>query len=275
MTMNLAPDIEDSVNRLRREGDAFALATVVRTLSVTAAKPGAKAIIDKHGEIIEGWIGGGCARGAVRKAAMQSIADGQPRVVSLHPSDVLEEQGLAPGQEPDGRWVATNMCPSRGSMEIFIEPYLANPELVLVGGSPVARSLSQLAPMFNFKLSLVGDVLTLPGDASDVHRYSDWDALSVEHAHRYIVIATQGSGDFDALVAAMRMQARHIGFVGSRRKLAHLIEKLGDEAPADELMARVKGPAGLDIGAVSPHEIALSILAELVQLRRRSTTPTV
>lgn len=268
--MNIAPDIEVAVNRMRREGNAFALATVIRTLSVTAAKPGAKAIIDEQGNVIEGWIGGGCARSAVCKAARASIEDGQPRVVSLHPSEVLEEQGLEPGPDTEKGWVATNMCPSRGSMEIFVEPHLANPELVLVGASPVASSLSELAPLFHFRLVLMGDALAMPSIGSSVQRYAEWAELDREHLHRYIVIATQGAGDYDALLAALAVQSRRISFVGSRRKLAHLSDKLEKNGLAAASRAHIKGPAGLDIGAVSPHEIALSILAELIQLRRQN-----
>ena len=118
--MNRLPDINDTVQLMRRKGDSFAVATVVRTLSVTAAKPGAKAIIDEEGNVVEGWIGGGCARSAVIKAAKRSIVDGEPRFVSIHPDEVLAEQGLDKGESVDGRWVASNMCPSKGLSLIHI-----------------------------------------------------------------------------------------------------------------------------------------------------------
>ena len=277
--MNPLPDINDTVHRMKREGDTFAVATVVRTLSVTAAKPGAKAIINQHGDVVEGWIGGGCARSAVIKAATRSIADGEPRFVSIHPDEVLKEQGLDTGEEIDGRWVASNMCPSKGSMEIFVEPFLANPELIVVGSSPVAESLQQLAALFNFSVSVIGERTTLQveqtGQTEQLERatdsvkcYDNWQAVPAEHVHRYVVIATQGAGDLKALSAAIGVHARHIGFVGSQRKMAHLKAKLHDQSFDEAALARIKGPAGLDIGAVTPHEIALSILAELVQLRR-------
>lgn len=265
--MNLIPDINDTVHRMKHDGDSFAVATVVRTLSVTAAKPGAKAIINQNGEIIEGWIGGGCARSAVVKAAVKSIADGEPRFVSIHPDEVLKEQGMDVGEEVDGRWVASNMCPSKGSIELFIEPFLANPELIIVGASPVASSVCQLAVLFNFTVSLLGSNGHDINGSSSRH-YQDWSDVPVDHAHRYIVVATQGAGDLKALSAALAVRSQHIGFVGSHRKMAHLKSKLEAQSHTPAALEHIKGPTGLDIGAVTPHEIALSILAELVQIRR-------
>ncbi|MFK7997144.1 MAG: XdhC family protein [Granulosicoccus sp.] len=265
--MNLNTDINDTVHRMRRQGDSFAVATVVRTLSVTAAKPGAKAIINNSGEVLEGWIGGGCARSAVVKAAIKSIADGEPRYLSIHPDEVLKEKELNVGEEVDGVWVASNFCPSKGSMELFIEPYLANPELIIVGTTPVASSLSELAPVFDFNVSTFGGSQNEALGTTD-GCYQHWHDVSVNHAHRYIVVATQGAGDMKALTGALAVQARHIGFVGSHRKMAHLKNALQSQLHDVTVLERIKGPAGLDIGGVTPQEIALSILAELVQIRR-------
>ena len=263
--MNAHQDIHDLLHRMKREGNSFAVATVVRTLSVTAAKPGAKAIIDRDGDIIDGWIGGGCARSAVVKAAKASIADGEPRFVSLQPDELLREQGLSAGEEIDGRWMAKNMCPSKGTMDIFIEPFLANPELIIVGSSPVASSLRQLSGLFNFSVSAVGGVNI--NETLHSH-YAHWSDVPTAHAHRYIVVATQGAGDFDALASALKVQSLFVAFVGSQRKTLHLKNRLLAKQEDAALVNRIKGPAGMDIGAVTPHEIALSILAELVQIRR-------
>lgn len=266
--MNSTIDIDDIARRMKLDGDSFALVTVVRTLSVTAAKPGAKAIINQDGEIIEGWIGGGCARSAVTKAAICSIADGEPRLVSIHPDEVLKENGMDVGDKIDGRWVSSNMCPSKGSMELFIEPFLANPELIVVGSSPVASSVSELALLFNFAVARIDHDVDRISSNISLH-YKHWQDVPVEHAHRYIVVSTQGTGDLKALTASLAIQSRHIGFVGSHRKMDHLKSKLEAQAHDTEALARIKGPAGLDIGGVTPHEIALSILAELVQIRRK------
>jgi len=127
------------------KGQAFALATVVRTVSVTAAKAGAKALIGPDGSIEEGWIGGGCARAAVVKAARQCMADGQSRLVSIAPKDALLELGAAPGEERGGVFYAKNSCPSQGTMDVFVEPVLPSPRLLILGASPVAVALARLA----------------------------------------------------------------------------------------------------------------------------------
>src|ERR1700690_1374327 len=131
-------------------GEAFALATVVRTISVTAAKAGAKALITADGAIEEGWIGGGCARAAVLKAARQCLIDGQSRLVSIAPRELLADLGVAPGEDRAGVFYARNSCPSQGTMDIFVEPVLPSPKLLILGGSPVAVALARLAPQLGF-----------------------------------------------------------------------------------------------------------------------------
>ncbi len=262
-------DMTDIVQTMKAGGDEFAVATVVRTVSVTAAKPGAKAIINKDGAIVEGWIGGGCARHAVIKAAIKSIADGEPRFVTIQPEELLAEQGLNPGEESNGVMIASNMCPSKGSMEIFVEPVLSSPQLLVLGASPVATMLVRLGGSFGFSVAVVSDELTDEQPAHINTHYAQHTDITANHPHRYIVIATQGSGDVDALVTSLQLQSKYIGFVGSSKKLHFLKEKLKTTGQTDSLLPQIKGPAGLDIGSVTPQEIALSILAEIIQLRRR------
>ena len=135
-------EVMDLVARMKAAEEAFVLATVVRTVSVTAAKAGAKAIIRPDGSIVAGWIGGGCARGAVLKAAREALADGEPRMVSVQPENLLAELGVKPGENRDGVRFAENMCPSKGTMDVFVEPVLPHPALVILGASPVALSLA-------------------------------------------------------------------------------------------------------------------------------------
>lgn len=268
---SMAFDIEATVQSMRAEGDQFAIATVVRTISVTAAKPGAKAIINSSGEIVEGWIGGGCAKGAVIKAAVQALSDGEPRLVSLQPEEFLKENGLTAGEDVDGVMAARNMCPSRGSMDIFVEPILCEPALLILGVSPVARMLASLAEPFAFKVSWA---CAEPGKVTaGANELMNFDDLPEIHDHRYIVVATQGSGDAAALEKALTLKSRLVSFVGSRRKTQHLQEKLRDRGFSDEEVSAIKGPAGLDIGGITPQEIALSILAELVAYRRTQSIP--
>lgn len=262
----LSFDIAATMNHLKEGGDQFAVATVVRTVSVTAAKPGAKAIINADGDIVDGWIGGGCARSAVVKAAVKAIKDGEPKLVSLQPEELLEESGLTAGEESDGVLAANNMCPSRGSMDIFIEPILCEPEVLILGASPVARVLASMVNSFSFKLVCASeDPSQWDGTAITATTY---ESLSQEHEHRFIVVSTQGSGDAIALQTALSLQSRQVSFVGSHRKLEHLKDKLRALDVPQNQIDLIKGPAGLDIGGVTPQEIALSIMAELVALRR-------
>lgn len=267
----LAFDIQATMQRMRECGDQFAVATVVRTVSVTAAKPGAKAIINAQGDIVDGWIGGGCAKSAVVKAAIKAINEGEAKLVSLQPEELLEESGLKAGVESDGVLAASNMCPSRGSMEIFIEPVLCEPELVILGASPVARVLASMAQSFAFKLTCACEDPSLwEGSGIDAISYDD---LAESHDHRFVVVSTQGSGDTDALQKALSIQSKLVSFVGSPRKTEHLKDKLRALDISAPQIDSIKGPAGLDIGGVTPQEIALSILAELVALRRTRSVP--
>lgn len=264
-------DISATVQHLKDDGNQFAVATVVRTVSVTAAKPGAKAVINSDGEIVDGWIGGGCARHAVVTAAVKSINDGEPRLVSLQPEELLEEQGLTAGIEQDGVLTASNMCPSKGSMDIFVEPILSDPQLLIFGASPVALMLAALARSFAFNLNCACKDTT----SWDNHNITakSYDEIVTNHDHRYIVVATQGSGDAEALHKALSLQSKYISFVGSPRKTQHLKEKLRAlNLPKPQIEA-IKGPAGIDIGALTPQEIALSILAEIITLRRKRSEP--
>src|ERR1700742_3043124 len=151
--MDHARDILDLISTRRAAGQPFALATVVRTVAATAAKAGAKAVILPDGTISEGWIGGGCARAAVLKAAREAIADGKSRLVSVQPLDALQDQGVAAGEERAGVRFAQNMCPSQGTMDIFVEPVLPRPQIVVCGSSPVAVALAELGRRIGFAIT--------------------------------------------------------------------------------------------------------------------------
>ena len=263
------PDLIDLAAGLQARGEAFALATVVRTVSVTAAKAGAKAIIRPDGTISEGWIGGGCARAAVLSAAREAIADGQARLVSLLPKDLFAERELSQGEEREGVRFARNMCPSQGTMDIFVEPMLPAPSLVILGASPVAVALAEVAPRFGYRVTICAPAADQELFAEADRRIDGFALPAVEEGRRYLVISTQGRGDEAALTAALSAEADHVAFVGSRRKVAALREKILAAGMAPERFDRLKGPAGLDLGAVTPEEIALTILAELLALRRQ------
>jgi xanthine dehydrogenase accessory factor len=268
--MNRATDILERIFAMKAKGEPFALATVVRTVSVTAAKAGAKAIILPDGSVSEGWIGGGCARAAVLKAAREALADGRSRLVSVEPPDVLQAKGVSAGEEREGVRFVKNMCPSQGTMDIFVEPVLPKPEIVICGSSPVAVALVDLGRRLGFAMTACAPA-TEQGAFQDVDRRIEGFALPVDReGARFIVVSTQGRGDEAALKAALAADADYVAFVGSRRKAEALRAKLAAEGVDPERIARLKAPAGLDLGAITPEEIALSILSEIVTTYRKA-----
>jgi xanthine dehydrogenase accessory factor len=274
MAMEPAIDILDVISSKKSAGEPFALATVVRTVAATAAKAGAKAVILPDGTISEGWIGGGCARAAVLKAARDSLADGRSRLVSVQPSDALDVQGHKPGDERDGVRFAKNMCPSQGTMDIFVEPVLPRPQVVICGSSPVAVAVASLASRTGFAVTVCAPVAE-QGAFGNADRRIEGYALPVnEPAARYVVVSTQGRGDEAALLAAFAIDTDYLAFVGSRKKAEALKAVLLQRGIAAERLAKLKAPAGLDLGAITPDEIAISILAEIVAVRRAKSART-
>jgi xanthine dehydrogenase accessory factor len=267
--MDRASDILRIISTRKAAGEPFALATVVRTVAATAAKAGAKAVILPDGTISEGWIGGGCARAAVLKAAKDALADGKSRLVSVQPPDLLDQQGHTSGEEEGGVRFANNMCPSQGTMDIFVEPVLPRAQVIICGSSPVAIAVADFAKRAGFAVTGCA-----PADEQaafgDIDRRIEGYALPVdEPGSRYIVISTQGKGDEPALLAALAVDADYIAFVGSRKKAEALKSSLAGRGISEERLAKLKAPAGLDLGAITPEEIAISILAEIVAVQRR------
>ncbi len=241
-------DIAKFTERLQREERPYAVATVVRSLNTTSAKPGAKAVIAADGTMA-GWVGGGCAQPAVRDAARQAIEDGRARLIRIEPET---GDGGAVGLE-----AYTAHCHSGGTLDIFVEPMLPPPELIVIGDSPVGAVLARLAGNVGFSVSVTG----AGNDAIDLTPVR-------AGAVRFIVVATQGRKDLRGLQAALAAAPLWIGFIASRRKAAKLSQELVDAGAAPALVARIRSPVGLDIGAVTPEEIAVSILAEIMRERR-------
>jgi len=262
-------DVIDLVSRLRAAEEPFALATVVRTVSVTAAKAGAKAVIRADGRIEAGWIGGGCARGATLKAAREALRDGKSRLVSIRPESLLHELGVEPGEDREGVEFETNMCPSQGTMDIFIEPILPRPLFVVLGASPVAVALVEQAKSLGYQVALATPLDHLSNIPEVDFFFNGFGVDTTHKGERFIVVSTQGRGDEAALKAALAVESCYLGFVGSRRKMAALRSKLVADGISATSLETVRAPAGLDLGAITPEEIALSIIAEVTQIRRK------
>ena len=192
------------------------------------------------------------------------------RLVSIQPADLLAEHGVAPGEERDGIRFARNTCPSQGTMDIFVEPVLPRPEIVVCGSSPVAVAVADLGRRLGFAMTVCAPAAE-QGAFADVERRIEGYALPVAHeGTRFIVVSTQSRGDEAALQAALAVDADYVAFVGSRRKAETLKAKLLARGVDPARIADLKAPAGLDLGAITPEEIALSILAEIVALRRKA-----
>src|SRR5215510_4073478 len=240
--MTVHVEVLDLVAEMKAAERAFVLATVVRTVSVTAAKAGAKAIIAADGTIVAGWIGGGCAKGAVLKAAREALADGVPRMVSVQPENLLAELGVKPGETREGVRFASNTCPSKGTMDIFVEPVLPHPSLVILGASPVALSLAAQARKLGYHVTLAAPASDLVAEP-DAHVIVDgFEPRYLNEARRFVVVSTQGKGDEAALKQAMAVKAEYHAFVGSRRKMIALRDKLVASGVAREAIDRVKAP---------------------------------
>ncbi len=261
-------DVLDLVSGMKARGEPFALATVVRTVSLTAAKAGAKAVITADGTISGGWIGGGCARGAVLKAAREALADGRTRLISIQPGDLLEEHHVAAGELRDGVLYAKNSCPSQGTMDVFVEPVLPRPQLYVCGASPVAVAIAELARRMGFFVAVCAPACDHAAFA-EADRLVDGFILPDDCGRAFVVIATQGRGDSAALKAAMKSPALYVAFVGSRKKAAVLKQELTEAGVDAARLEALHAPAGLDLGGITPEEIALSIVAEMVEVRRR------
>ena len=239
---------------LRDTGTPFAIATVVRTIGTTSAKPGTKALLTADGSIQQGWIGGGCVRSAVDKAVKRAILDRSPQFISLRPQELLEEKNIQAGDEVEGVHFDRNGCPSKGSLDIYIEPVLPMPELIVLGASPVAQSLTELSEQFQWSVRPLtpDDVLDPLNDGN----------------RRMIVVSTQGKGDLVSLTQALNADAEFIAFVGSKKKFKALSVKLIKAGFSTGQIDKIQSPAGLSIDAVTTEEIALSIMAQLTQIRR-------
>ncbi len=262
---NDSEEILDCMARMKGEERPFAVATVVRVEGAAAARAGAKAVIRGDGEII-GWIGGGCTAGAVRKAGLQSLVSGQARLIRVQPA--ADE---VTGDEPAGDDVESfkSVCPSGGTVEVFIDPVLPRPALLIAGASPVARVLCDLASRIGYAVT----VAALPGDLEAfgpaVERIEGFDLGTAPRLDNgFLVVATQGRRDREALQAALQSGAPYVAFVGSRKKAAAMKKAMAEAGVDKARLAALRSPAGMHIGAVTPEEIALSILTDIVRERR-------
>lgn len=227
-------------------GTSFAMATVVWRQPPSSGQHGSRAIVTADGDLI-GWIGGACAEPVLIREAKRVMQKGEPTLVWLG-----QEGDLAGKHVPDGVLTVPISCQSDGALQIFIEPVMAAPHVLVVGRSPMALTL----------VDLVRDI----GWRADLVDGPQFTAAMVTPS-TVVVIATQGHGDEEALSEALRTDATFIGLVASRKRADVVLGFLADQGAATHRIDRVRAPIGLDLGHTTHREIAVSILAELVQAR--------
>ena len=250
----------DKAQALKAGGIPFVLATVVRCESPTSAKPGAKALVTAEGELF-GWIGGGCAQPAVLDTAKKALEDGQARLIRVSP---------AKGAPLEAGIIDFGMtCHSGGTLDIFIDPVIARPALLIIGASPAAQTLSVLAHHAGFAVHAA-----FPGADTEMFPQAVQiiDGLELETlqcgAPPLVVVATQGKRDEPGLEAAIESASPYIAFIASRRKADKLRRYLKERGHDPARVDAIVSPAGVEIGAVTPEEIAVSVLAAVIQARR-------
>ena len=246
-------------------GEPFATATVVRCQAPTSGKPGDKAIIHADGRLW-GWIGGGCAQPVVIKEALKCLADGRPRLVRISPSNGGAEEGVVD---------YTMTCHSGGALDIYIEPVMPKPQIVILGRSPVAQALARLGRTVGYAVSVVAEELSGEnfGDAAvEARKDFNLEGLNVS-PQAFVVVSTQGEGDEEALEQALKSNAGYVAFVASKTKAEKVLDFVCTKGLSAEKLGRLRAPAGLNIAARSPQEIAVSILAEIIQVRAGQAKP--
>jgi xanthine dehydrogenase accessory factor len=261
--MMLSGPLSARAQELTARGAAFVTATVVRVEHPASAQPGNVALVHDDGEI-EGFVGGVCAQNSVRLYSLKAIERGEPLLLRILPEGPVSAKNAAnldPGHEiahDEGSVTVQNPCLSGGAIEVFLEPFLPAPRMIVAGDTPIAAALLRLGPEVGL------DAVEGRGDDSGSPVPSAEDLA--------LVVAAHGRDERAILRAALEAGVPYVGLVASRRRGAAVLDELRQDGVSEELIGRIDTPAGLDIGARTPAEIALSILASITEVRRRSST---
>jgi xanthine dehydrogenase accessory factor len=251
----MLPQDSNSLSRraesLRRAGELaggerpFALITVVRTEPATSARIGDRAIVFADGAL-EGWVGGGCIGPTARREAIAALEEGMPRLVRVTPDTAATQPGVR---------MARMTCASEGTADLYVEPFLPRPTLIVAGDSPVAATLVAIAPPLGFRLLKMDAELT----AGDVPFPQD----------SWMVVATFGEFDEDAVEAGVRLGLPYVGLVASKRRAGQVLSELRARGLEEGELSVVRSPAGLPLGTSGQEGISLSIMAEVSSLRAK------
>jgi xanthine dehydrogenase accessory factor len=239
-------DVLDLARELTAGGERFALATVVWRRSPSSGHVGSRALVRSDGTIT-GWLAGACAEPTVISESLKAIGEGTPRLLFLGTEEELAEH------HRDGVVAIPISCQSEGALEVYVEPFVPPPHVVAVGRSPSAQVVARMAEALGWR-------------ATHLPESPDLDGAGVDE-RSIVIVATQGHFDEDALERALATPAVYVGLIASRRRAESVKAYLRGQGVSDEQLERIHAPAGLDLGHLSPEEIGVAVLAELVQLR--------
>jgi len=234
---------------LAAQGAPFVTATVVRAQRPTSARAGNVALVLSDGKV-DGFVGGVCAEHSVRMYALKTIESGEPILLRILPDEVDGEDGVL---KEDGAVTVQNTCLSGGAIEVFLEPVLPAPRVLVVGSTPIAGALERFGPELGLDIVGVND-----------------EAPALEQGDLAVVVAAHGRGELEALRLGLEADVPYVGLVASEKRGNALIEELRGDGVSDELLDKLESPAGIEIGARTPSEIALTILARIIEVRRAS-----
>lgn len=255
----MRPEILRLAADLTVRGEPFVLATVVWRRSPSSGKEGATALVTRDGAV-HGWLGGACAEPTVVREALRLLGEGRSQLLFLGPPEELA------ANRREGVVTVPIACQSEGALEVYMEPVLVQPQIVAVGRSPAARTLVGLAAGLGWRALLVDDA-GAPEGLPEGARWAPSLAPETVDDRSYVVVATQGHYDEDALAAALATSAPYVGLVASAKRASAVLGYLRDRGLDEASLARVHAPAGLDLGRTPTEEIAVAVLAEIVSLR--------
>lgn len=253
----MAKDFLDYLISIRQQNTPYAVATVIDVVGSTSAKTGSKALIDHNGRVVTGWVGGGCAESATCQAAEKCMQSGETEIIEID----LDDEVLGAGM------------PCGGHMRVYIEPTLPKPSLWIMGHGAVAEHLCHLADLMGFSV-IVNDSMAERDKFPDATQLITDDidySLLVPKAEDFVVIATQHKGDHESMSKALASEAQYIALIASRKRSRLVLDYLRDRKFSESDIKRVMAPSGIDIGARSPAEIALSVISEMVLVRRQAS----
>lgn len=269
------PEYAEHLGDLASRREAFAVATVTKTEGSTLAKPGFKILISGRGDVIRGTLGGGCPEGPICEVALRAMRDGSPRVVRVHLVDAAKAiAGTMKASTDDEIWVETDCG---GTLEVFVEPMLPTERVILVGQGgrdDVEEALVRQAKALGFEVVVINPMPDVREPPDAVIQSSVVDPMSFPVGERdSFVVLTKGERDADILEALSKTNARFVGLLASRRRLKKDLEELERRGVSKDFLRRLHAPIGLDIGARTPPELAVAIMADVVATRYGRDVP--